>query len=140
MTELENCPFCGGQPTLHDTAEAVENAGSGDYFWMCDCGIVTTVYAEEAEAIAAWNRRTPPSTAGWLPISTAPWTLEELALLGGLLKQMQQSAASLGHYPDAPRKNRSHHERKLASAFRLVFAMMTGTPAPSQEGASKGEG
>ena len=53
------CPFCGGQPTLHDTTELVEGASSGDFYHCCDCGIVTGLSTTEAEAIAAWNRRPP---------------------------------------------------------------------------------
>lgn len=55
--KMEPCPFCGGCPTMLDTTEPVEGASSGDYYLMCDCGIVTNVYVTEDEVIAAWNRR-----------------------------------------------------------------------------------
>lgn len=54
------CPFCGGNPTLFDTSKPVEGASSGDYFLECDgCHLVTNLYAEDDEAIAAWNTRAP---------------------------------------------------------------------------------
>lgn len=50
--ELKPCPFCGGEALANrDIVEADE--------WSIDCG-VCSVYvtgADEAAAIAAWNRR-----------------------------------------------------------------------------------
>ncbi|AXQ93164.1 Lar family restriction alleviation protein [Cereibacter azotoformans] len=57
MRELANCPFCGGEAAIsddehHSTAVFYGCADSDCAGWM--------LWAEtRAEAIAAWNRRTP---------------------------------------------------------------------------------
>ena len=60
--QLENCPFCGAAGSLlpsSDHSTAWEGGCSND-----DCPIGPNVWElTEAEAIAAWNRRSPSSRA-----------------------------------------------------------------------------
>lgn len=82
--ELLPCPFCGGEANIieypaHSHSPALVAAiGIPDHpgSWAsecqrCGCGLI---HATEAEAIAAWNRRTPPASAknetGIEPIAT----------------------------------------------------------------------
>ena len=56
MTELKPCPFCGGE------AYTTERAGFASAGWSVecvnpDCGCDFALYADEAEAIGAWNTR-----------------------------------------------------------------------------------
>ena len=56
MCELKllPCPFCGGEATI-------DNVGRKYQAWCkhCCCIHMGEFYNTEAEAIAAWNRRTP---------------------------------------------------------------------------------
>lgn len=57
--QLEPCPFCGA-PAVGD-----ENAYGTGYMVGCSADCVLSPYVElasEAEAIAAWNTRTPPTS------------------------------------------------------------------------------
>lgn len=55
------CPFCGT-----DTELSVSDNGVGTFWVICDnikaekCGCEGPYRGSEAEAITAWNRRTPP--------------------------------------------------------------------------------
>ena len=55
MSEIKNCPFCGGEATI-------DNAGGKYQAWCkhCCCIHMGEFYNTEAEAIAAWNRRHQP--------------------------------------------------------------------------------
>lgn len=67
---LPPCAHCGGAPVILVHVERKDEARV-----MCGvatCGSGITWWRPRPEAIAAWNRRTPPSSAGWQPISTAP--------------------------------------------------------------------
>lgn len=59
---LKVCPFCGGEASI-----AAMSLDSHLEFWvLCaeGCGFYTPHYITEAEAVAAWNRRTPePGTS-----------------------------------------------------------------------------
>lgn len=54
MTELEKCPFCGGEVIL-------EVNTLSQYFFSCNgCNLIACFSGKEeteAEAIEAWNRR-----------------------------------------------------------------------------------
>jgi len=54
--ELKPCPFCGGEAALFD-----DRNGARRYQVRClDCSTGRTLWASvKADAIAAWNRRTP---------------------------------------------------------------------------------
>ena len=55
MSELEPCPFCGGEA---ETLTAESMHGGNLYGVMCaNCAGRSDVYDTEAEAIAAWNSR-----------------------------------------------------------------------------------
>lgn len=56
---LRECPFCGGEATVHN----YPNVTSGrDWFVHCKpCDMSLDAFSTRAEAIAAWNRRTTPS-------------------------------------------------------------------------------
>lgn len=62
-TDALPCPFCESQPTAHNDTDGP--------FWVVACGNLEcaaqpeTSGKTEADAIAAWNRRTPPAVAPW---------------------------------------------------------------------------
>lgn len=70
MSEIMNCPFCGGEATI-------DNAGGKYQAWCkhCCCIHMGEFYNTEAEAVAAWNRRAQPENE--------PLTLEELRKMRG---------------------------------------------------------
>lgn len=51
--DLLPCPHCGGH------AELIRPASGANPYVMCVDGYCTAPKSDEAEAIAAWNRRTP---------------------------------------------------------------------------------
>ena len=80
-TELLPCPFCGGAPT---TIERPDNIDGTQFFYAiaCYCGrysacahkmaVRKTPEIAKADAIAAWNTRTPHPTqaqAGAVPLT-----------------------------------------------------------------------
>ena len=61
MEELKNCPFCGKQPTWHNTSAELlmEIGGRGNrYRIVCDCGICTWWSVNKEAPRKAWNKRT----------------------------------------------------------------------------------
>lgn len=68
-TELLNCPFCGGEAELHPTYDMDAGNIDGWFAWCvndtCECKPETGQFFTEAEAIAAWNARTPIEYDGW---------------------------------------------------------------------------
>lgn len=80
-TELLPCPFCGGTPT---TIERPDNSDGTQFFYAiaCYCGrysacahkmaVRKTPEIAKADAVAAWNTRTPQPTqaqAGAVPLT-----------------------------------------------------------------------
>lgn len=57
MSELRECPFCGG---------AASSFRSGVWSVACKCGARSGYYSTEAEAIAAWNQRATDTELGRL--------------------------------------------------------------------------
>lgn len=55
MSELRECPFCGGEVELWDNK--LERRLYGVICKECDC--MTPYFESEVEAIEAWNRREP---------------------------------------------------------------------------------
>lgn len=86
MTEpLKNCPFCGCAPT---TTERPDHIAGTQFLYAiaCYCGrhsacahkmaIRKTPEIAKADAIAAWNTRTPQPTqgqVGTVPLTDAQW-------------------------------------------------------------------
>lgn len=60
MSDLKPCPFCGGEARLLDA-----RPNHPAFVYCIDCDVSTSGMArrplrrDNAEAIAAWNRRTP---------------------------------------------------------------------------------
>ena len=53
MSDLEPCPFCGGEAELYEA-----DGNEGPYMGCCrSCDASGTVLRDKAEAIAAWNTR-----------------------------------------------------------------------------------
>ena len=79
MSELKNCPFCGGEAEVrvhhmyeHGKLYSPETAKK-EYYVQClgcatQCGAIE--HETEAEAVAAWNRRADD----WRPASEPPET------------------------------------------------------------------
>jgi Lar family restriction alleviation protein len=59
VSALLPCPLCGGEASIGHIGERPRDA----YIVDCPCG-ASIDGKTEAEAIAAWNRRTPPAGAG----------------------------------------------------------------------------
>ena len=66
MDELKPCPFCGSDEIMRlcDPAQGLDNSGPSRALSCAGCHIEAPFYDTEAEAIAAWNRRTPTPEAG----------------------------------------------------------------------------
>lgn len=85
---LKNCPFCGGAPT---TIERPDNIDGTQFFYAiaCYCGrhsacahkmaVRKTPEIAKADAIAAWNTRTPQPTQA--QAGAVPLTDEQISLL-----------------------------------------------------------
>jgi len=52
------------------------------------------------------------------------WTDDDLALLQNMLERMYDATTSLKRYPDAPKQNREHQDRKLKACCALAWAMV----------------
>ena len=53
MSDLKPCPFCGG-------AARMSKSTGGEAWWVdCRCGVKGAMTRTEAEAIEAWNHRSP---------------------------------------------------------------------------------
>lgn len=80
-TTLAPCPFCGGEPSI---VERPDNIDGTEFFYAlaCYCGgysarahqmaVRKTPEQAKADAIAAWNRRTPSQPNAWL-INVGGW-------------------------------------------------------------------
>lgn len=81
MTDaLKACPFCGGDVTITYN-EPHEHPISGlppfNGNWTVECDVCPSgmIHETEGDVIAIWNRRTP-TEGQWMPIETAPKTLD----------------------------------------------------------------
>lgn len=125
---LKNCPFCGGAPT---TIERPDNIDGTQFFYAiaCYCGrhsacahkmaVRKTPEIAKAEAIAAWNTRTPQPTqaqAGAVPLTDeqAKALLKNSDLLDMFLH--------IGWY-SAPRKNFDAHGLTLIRAIEAAHGI-----------------
>lgn len=60
MDKLKPCPFCGGEAGF---IEPIYVRSEADYPYVIECsqcGIQTSIYNNQDQAIAAWNRRVEP--------------------------------------------------------------------------------
>lgn len=58
--KLKPCPFCGGEAVLHKAERESFLMGktiSLDQISCASCGVNTSVFGNEEDAIKAWNRR-----------------------------------------------------------------------------------
>lgn len=56
MDKLKMCPFCGGEADCNNNSLMQ----GGKFKWSvecCGCGVITSAFNTEEEAIEAWNRR-----------------------------------------------------------------------------------
>jgi Lar family restriction alleviation protein len=60
MSELRECPFCGGEAEICSTSECDLH---GVYCPSCGAQTAWGGYEAQAEAIAAWNHRKPVNLA-----------------------------------------------------------------------------
>lgn len=69
MSELKPCPFCGGEPILHEIEAHTHGLSFGDMpimpdypgSWTIECCDVGMIKDTRAEVVAAWNRRAAPA-------------------------------------------------------------------------------
>jgi Lar family restriction alleviation protein len=70
MSELRECPFCGGE---------AKSIRASSFAVACkECGADAGWYSAEADAADAWNRRAPvPNAAGqWTPVEDGEFNLD----------------------------------------------------------------
>jgi len=74
MSELKPCPFCGGEQAIKTRYIGYGSPGLGshdEYRVVCkECRASSDEYKSEAEAIAAWNRRSDA-----MPVVRGEWVL-----------------------------------------------------------------
>ena len=58
MSEIMDCPFCGGVPILEEVHRG-EGIKTSEAIIHCECGI-STIISEDWVAIKLWNRRDGP--------------------------------------------------------------------------------
>ena len=76
MTELLQCPFCGGEAEIHPSDDWDVNLTGATYFAWCDkCETRGDYYNTEAEAIKAWNTRAEPQKVA---IANVTFTQEQI--------------------------------------------------------------
>ena len=87
MSELENCPFCGGEAVL------VHVPATRHYYPRCDdCGAEIDINFEndKDEAIAAWNQRNSSEATlldGWVSVEDRLPDLGEQVLINIIYQQ-----------------------------------------------------
>src|SRR5574344_2175268 len=58
MSELRECPFCGGEAEVHPSSDYSTHFTGATFFVWCDkCETRGDYYDTEAKAIKAWNTR-----------------------------------------------------------------------------------
>ena len=74
MAELKRCPFCGGEAAMYHQSSKYTDY-DGNYIHCLECGCRTKIFEclgttgkthkdTKAEAIKAWNTRTPKERGG----------------------------------------------------------------------------
>jgi len=126
--KLLPCPFCGGEAELLKGDPGLYSAENHLYHALkavvCDqCISSSGWYLHEEEAIAAWNRRTPPAAVpdGWAIVPCEPddemTDKGESALIAGQLEK---------EFKDAP-------SATWAAAKACYRAMISAAPAAATE-------
>ena len=110
---IATCPFCGGDPAIiHNTVDfkAVSHAIT---CFGCEAG--TKFYTDEADAIAAWNRRADLDAT---PAAPVPVPEDVLDAIGTVLYALE---LVVWHEPDGP-------SPKEINATKVVRTWLYGKP------------
>lgn len=96
--ELKPCPFCGESKAkvYHNTNS--DHRHNWDFHVECECGAVSLSDKQEAQAVAAWNRRAAPAQAE--PSDALPELPEKVAIRAG---HSFPKVYALGHTDDGLR-------------------------------------
>lgn len=102
MTDLLNCPFCGGKPAMHDS-------NMGWKYVICgECDAAADDHTKEEMAALAWNTRTPDHKEVQFEGMTLRDYFAAHAMTGDYLKEMcpDEAADAAYQYADAMLRHR----------------------------------
>ena len=100
---LKPCPFCGGEARLQSLPERFPSYVDCS---ECDCALEPSDYQSDADAIAAWNTRTPDPE-----LLAARRTIEGAA--GDVIAERQRQVEAEGWTPE---HDDEHSEGQMAAA------------------------